>query len=77
MSSNKKYNTRSSRMRDIELPARNMSVSVVSLFNRTEYCKLVVKQVCKGTQLEDYIKIGLDCFKRTENQCMGKPMKNF
>ena len=79
MSLNKKYNTRSSRMRNIELPASNMSVSVVSvvsLSNKKERCKLLVNNICKGTQLaqlESYISLGVDCFKCKEDQCMGKP----
>lgn len=47
MSSNKKYNTRSSRMRDIELLASNMSV--VSLSNKKERCKLLVNDIVVKT----------------------------
>ncbi len=76
MSSNKKYNTRSSRMRDIEQPLSNMSVSVVSvvsLFNNKESCKSAVIRICKDELLEKYISINVDCFKRLEDRCMGKP----
>jgi hypothetical protein len=76
MSSNKKYNTRSSRMRNIELPASNMTVSVVSvvsLSNRKERCKLLVNNICKDELLETYSRFNIDCFKRLEDRCMGKP----
>lgn len=63
-------------MRDIELPASNMSVLFASLSNKKESCKSAAIRICKDKLLEAYNNIGVDCFKRIEDRCMGKPDPN-